>query len=246
MHHLHLEVWSRRNSPIHRLDVRIKLVCLLTALVEVVHWEWLSPARALFYFSISLTVTGLARLPVVPLLKRTLLVLPFAVIFAGMTWLAGSEAKALSILLKSYICGFLVLLLVATTPLPVLLFGLKWFRVPAFFLLVIHLIYRYLFLFIEQFQHMRLAALARGGFQFRPNAPLQGVTAAAAAVATLFLRAYERSERIYMAMLARLYRPGSEFYLLTVPRVHSSDFLKAAVWLGSLILTRWISLGGRL
>ena len=52
-----------------------------------------------------------------------------------------------------------------TTPFNRVLEALKWFRVPAILIDTIAMTYRYAFLLIEEFQHMRDAARSRGGFR---------------------------------------------------------------------------------
>ena len=64
--------------------------------------------------------------------------------------------------MKSYLSALAVLLLVSTTPLPVLLRGFEMLGAPRFLLMVAQFLYRYLFVISEEAQHMRKAAMARG------------------------------------------------------------------------------------
>ena len=64
--------------------------------------------------------------------------------------------------MKSYLSALAVLLLVSTTPLPVLLRGFEMTGAPRFLLMVAQFLYRYLFVISEEAQHMRKAAMARG------------------------------------------------------------------------------------
>jgi cobalt/nickel transport system permease protein len=105
--------------------------------------------------------------------------------------------------LKSYLSALAVLLLVATTPLPLLLRGVEMTGVPRYLLMVAQFLYRYLFVVSEEAQHMTKAAACRG-------ATIRGLTwhgtrfrAAAGACGVLFARAYNRAEEIHRAMLSR-------------------------------------------
>jgi cobalt/nickel transport system permease protein len=129
-------------------------------------------------------------------------VLPFAGAFALFSLFAGDAGRAASLVTKSYLSAAAVLLLAGTTPLPRLVRGLESLGVPRFVTLVIQFLYRYLFVISEQAQHMRLAALARGG--------RSRLLHASSAVATLFGRSYARAEGIHGAMLARGFRGRME------------------------------------
>ncbi|MFQ5653826.1 MAG: cobalt ECF transporter T component CbiQ [Planctomycetota bacterium] len=159
---------------------------------------------------------------------RTLVVLPFAgfvalgqLITIGLvedgtgegTWLRipwtslgfalreGGIERALALLLRAWLSIMTTLLLVATTPLPRLLLALEWFRLPRGFVQVTGLLYRYLWVLVEEGARMLLARRLRS---FRRRAWLHR-RAAGGIIAALFLRTLERSRRIYQAMLLRGY-----------------------------------------
>ncbi|MGH7247847.1 MAG: hypothetical protein ACREH9_07055, partial [Pseudomonadota bacterium] len=68
MHHLVLDRWSRRDSPLHRRDARAKLAALLALLIAIAT----TPGHATLAFALYavLLVCGivLARLPLLALL----------------------------------------------------------------------------------------------------------------------------------------------------------------------------------
>ena len=78
--------------------------------------------------------------------------------------LAGGRCRraALRWCMKSYLSALAVLLLVSTTPLPLLLRGLEMTGAPRFLLMVAQFLYRYLFVISEEAQHMREGGAARG------------------------------------------------------------------------------------
>lgn len=87
----------------------------------------------------------------------------------------------------------------ATTPFTRVLTALHWLRIPAILLETLALMYRYAFAMGEEFARMRRAARARGGCRTRR----EEMRAIGRICAQIFLRAFDRSERIYGAMLAR-------------------------------------------
>jgi cobalt/nickel transport system permease protein len=142
-----------------------------------------------------------ARIPIAAALLRSTLVFSFTVPFALISVISGEPARAVSLLLKSYVSSLAVLLLVATTPMALLLRGLESAGFPRFLLMVGQFLYRYLFVISEEAQHLRAAALGRGGWARRA-----GFRAAAGAVGSLFARSYGRANEIHRAMLARGFR----------------------------------------
>ena len=203
MHHVVLERWSRGTSPLHRRDPRAKLLALGVFLITLATARRNLPilAPALFAF----LAAGLlrARIPAASALLRAGVVFSFTLPFAVISFLTGDPARAAAMLVKSYLSALAVLLLVSTTPVPVLLRGLEAIGAPRFLLMVAQFLYRYLFVISEEAQHMRKAALARGAITRATVARHANFQAAGGAVGALFARSYARAEDIHRAMLAR-------------------------------------------
>ena len=201
MHHIVLDRWSQGDSPLHRVEARAKILTLLVFLIVLAT----TPANAVLILvtdaALLLAATVLARLPVMAILLRSLVVLPFSLTFALMSWLAGEPMRALGLVEKSYLAAFAALLLAATTPMSSLLGGLAKLGTPRLLVFVAQFLYRYLFVISEQAQHMRLAATCRQGKASARRA--FGFRGATGALAVLFARSYGRAEGIYRAMLAR-------------------------------------------
>lgn len=116
---------------------------------------------------------------------------------------------------KSWVSVQAALLLTFTTPVPELIEALRRLRLPGLLVTTIGFMVRYLVVLGEEAGRMSRAQAARsadptghGGGSIRWRAATTGHM-----VGTLFLRSYERSERIYAAMLAR----GFEGSLLRLP-----------------------------
>ena len=203
MHHLTLDHWSRGATALHRRDPRVKIVSVLVFLVVLAtaHRElaWLGAAL----FTVLLVAAWRARLPLAGALARAGVVLPFTAVFALVSCLAGDPARGAALAMKSYLSALAVLLLVSTTPLPLLLRGFEMTGAPRFLLMVAQFLYRYLFVISEEAQHMRKAALARGATVRGLAGNRARFRAAAGALAVLFARSYARAAEIHRAMLAR-------------------------------------------
>jgi cobalt/nickel transport system permease protein len=224
LHHVVLERWSRGTSGLHRRDPRAKALAALAFLIVVAtahrHLPWLAAAC----FALLCGAALAARLPLRAVALRAGVVLSFTAVFAAVSWISGDPQRALSLLLKSYLSAFAVLLLVSTTRLSVLLHGMERLGVPRFLLMVAQFLYRYLFVISEEAQHMRAAALARGSGAGRGTRTAR-LQAAAGAVAALFARSYTRAGEIHRAMLARGFT--GEFRPLEPLRLRGAD-----LWFG--------------
>ncbi|MFS8868093.1 cobalt ECF transporter T component CbiQ [Synechococcus sp. H65.1] len=141
----------------------------------------------------------------------------------------------------------LATLLVETTPLPALLAALRAVGIPDLLLELAWLTQRYLQEIGAQWQQMQRAARLRGwqprGSLWRPGPALrQDLPFLAAAVGTLLVRSYERSERVYQALRLRGYGKAP---LLPEERAGdpcswAASGLAVAVALGLV----WVQLGG--
>jgi len=235
LHHVVLERWSRGDSPLHRRDPRAKTIALLVFLVLIATSHGPFVLLGGIYFLLLIGVLAWARLPVPAALVRSSLVLPFSLVFAGISLLSGDAARAAALLIKSYLSALTVLLVISTTPMPQLLRGLETLGVPQFLLMVAQFLYRYLFVISEEAQHMRAAGIARGASVRGLAAHGTRFRSAAGALAVLFARSYARAGSIHQAMLARGFE--GRFPLLSASRFRWRDavFLLVAIALPAAI-----------
>jgi cobalt/nickel transport system permease protein len=110
----------------------------------------------------------------------------------GLETFATVAAKAILGTLSAVMLG-------ATTSFPDVLHALERLRAPRLLVLIAAFMYRYLFVIVEEVTRMRAALAARG---YAPRHALHAAAIGRVATA-LFLRTYERAERVHLAMLAR-------------------------------------------
>jgi cobalt/nickel transport system permease protein len=203
MRHDFLDRFSRLASPVHRLPSWLKLVAALAIIVTVVS----VPARWYAVFAVAalvlLVVAGASRIPPVFLLGRLLLLEPFVVGVALLSLLQPGGARVfLTVLVRSTLCLFTLILLANTTPFAELLRVLRRVGVPSLLLTVLALMYRYVFVLIDERERMQRARTSRS---FSPRASRSWHSIASTA-AQLFVRSSERADRIYAAMCSRGWR----------------------------------------
>ncbi|MFL6352486.1 MAG: energy-coupling factor transporter transmembrane component T family protein [Bryobacteraceae bacterium] len=189
---------SNQTSLIHRIDARVKLLLLVAFVVSVALFRQLSFLQLAVSFLSLICIAWAARLPVLRVLRVSLLAVPFVGVFSFLIYLSGDGQRAWAILGKSYLSAFSVLITVSTTPLPQLLSAANFFRVPALLVEVTGLIYRYLLVLSREAQQMQTAFSARSG---KPG--LRALQASSGMVAVLFSRSYAKAAMIHQAMCGR-------------------------------------------
>lgn len=157
-----------------------------------------SVLQLLIFWVTLVAISMIAKLPVFRILRISLLVVSFAGFFAFVLYASGDAQRAVTILEKSYLSAFSVVIITATTSLPALSAAARYFRVPTLLTEVIELIHRYLFVLVAQVHSMQVAFLSRGG---RPGR--LAFRASAGMVAVLFARSLERSGRLFRSMFSR-------------------------------------------
>ena len=210
-HPLHLD----RDSPVHRLAPEVKIAAVLLFTIVVVSTPRTEFAAFAGYAVLLAAVAVLARIPVGWLAKRATIELPFVLLavalpFAGqgdrITWLGLSLSVdglygAWNIFAKGTLGVIASLLLAASTTMRDLILGLDRLHCPRAFTQIATFMLRYLDVLADDARRMHVARLSRG---YDPRFLWQ-VKAFAVGVGALFLRTYERGERVYLAMVSRGY-----------------------------------------
>jgi cobalt/nickel transport system permease protein len=175
------------------LDYRVSLALLLAAWTGMAvskaplrHMAWfvVAPVWAALPVVIGLAA-GLGQTPLIKIGQLTLY----------SEGLAQGGQAGLRVLADTAWAGLLFL----TTPFTEILDALRWFRVPGVVTDTLGFMYRYVFMLWEEFSAMRVSARARGGLSgWRREWHTTGTI-----TAQLFLRAYDRAQRIQQAVQAR-------------------------------------------
>ncbi len=209
-------LYVHEHSPVHRLAPEAKIVAAFAFVFAVA----VTPREAIWAFAIHGTalvaVTAIAGLRVRFVAARMLAILPFIAFAFLIPFVASGERVELwgmtvsreglwgawNILAKASLGAMTSILLAATTEIPDILRGMGRLKVPPVLTAIASFMIRYLELIAGELGRMRTAMTARG---YDPRWLWQARPIAASAGA-LFVRSYERGERVYDAMLARGYR----------------------------------------
>ncbi|BAC71319.1 cobalt ABC transporter permease [Streptomyces avermitilis] len=212
--HAH-KLYRHGHSAVHALPPHTKLAAAFAFVVVVVS----TPREAMWAFALYAALLAVAahraRVPAPFLLKRLLIEVPFVAFAVLMPFVAEGERVdvlglslsvnglwgAWNVLAKGTLGVAASVLLASTTELRELLLGLQRLRLPPLLVQIASFMIRYGDVITDEMRRMRIARESRG-FEAR-GIRHWGVLAKSAGA--LFIRSYERGERVHLAMVSRGY-----------------------------------------
>ena len=209
-----LEQLAAANTCIHRLHPLVKLLAAVVFIVTVVSFNRYALSRLIPYIFYPALLMALSQTPYTMLFKRFLIALPFC-LFAGISNIIFDRNTAFiiggltvsrgvisffAILFKTYLCVMAVLILVSVTRFSELTTELRRLRLPAIFIIIFELTYRYIGVLLNESYSMSTAYSLRSpnrkGIEIRDMGSFSG---------QLLIRSFDRAERVYNAMKCRGY-----------------------------------------
>lgn len=214
----HLDIDSKRASWWHSLAPRTRLLCTLLIVFAIAltpngrWWTW-----AIYAIGV-LGVILISQVTLSVLLKRIAVEFAFVgVVLLGTLFRSGGEVifswgllqittEGLivlgSVTTKAFLSLMMLNLLTLTTSVPALLNALIALKTPPLLVAILASMYRYIGVMVGEFNAMRKAAASRNlagnsNWQRQVIGNMMG---------SLFIRTYERGDRVYQAMLARGYQ----------------------------------------
>lgn len=263
--HIHfLDPYQAGFSPVHRTDARVKLLLsiafiLTTTLIPSGAW----PVYSLL-FLIILSLVFLSGISVGYVYKRAALAFAFGLAALPLVFTTPGQSlvsfvigpwafnitqpgleRFLAISLKSWISVQAAILLTATTPFPDLLAAMRALHIPRLIVAIIGLMWRYIFVLVDEALRLMRARAARSGESFSSQFRRGGritwrAQITGGMVGNLFIRSIERSDRIYVAMLSRGY--DGEIRTIPLSRFKASSWILLITGLGILILLLILSI----
>ncbi len=211
---MHLDVFAEGNSPLHRVDPRIKFLAFLPLVFVVAVTNGMyCQFYALFVAGL---LTALAKLNVRMLLERMLVVnafilplwvfLPFGapgrsiISLWSFTITAEGVILALSITLKTNAIALLTVAVLGTSEVLSLTHALLHLRLPVKLVYLFFFCYRYIGILHEEYQRLKRGIAIRA---FSAKTNLHTYKTYAYIAGMLLVRSYERSDRVYKAMICR-------------------------------------------
>jgi cobalt/nickel transport system permease protein len=202
-------------SAVHRLPAQCKLVAVAAFVFAVAT----TPREQMWafggYATLLAAVAVVARVPAGLIARRMIIELPFVAFAVAMPFVAGGERVpvaglqlsvaglwgAWNVLAKGTLGVIASILLAATTRPRDVLVGVERLRLPPLLTQIAMFMLRYADVVAGELHRMKVARAARC-FEARD---IRQLGALARSIGALFLRAYERGERVHLAMLSRGY-----------------------------------------
>jgi cobalt/nickel transport system permease protein len=260
---MHFDAFDRyheKESFLHKLDPRVKVLVTVIFIVSnalLPDGAWLAFILAWVFL---LVINLMSKLGLGFTLKRSIIALPFALIaitvlfsipgeplttFNFLSWqLTITDAgflRFISILIRSWLSVQMAILLVAVTRFPDLIHALEHLKVPAILTTIIAFLYRYLFVLTDEVFRLLRARESRSGAVTGSRSGggvLWRAKIAGNMAGQLFLRSFERSDRIYNAMVARGY--VGHLYTLNAHEMKSYDYFATAFAIGLIFILQVI------
>ena len=212
--HVHA-LYLHGHSPIHRLTPQVKIL----GAVALVFCFVATPRAAFWAFGayavLVAVLVAVARIPPSFALRRMAIEIPFLFVALLLPIFGGGETvdvlgvslseaglwDAWNILAKATLGLSMAVILGATTQIPEILAGLDGLRMPSVVTAIAGFMVRYIDVIVSDWSRMRIAMASRGhdARWFTQMGPL------ARTLGVMFVRTYERGERVYLAMRSRGY-----------------------------------------
>lgn len=251
MHHAYIDRYARRDSPVHRLDARAKFVVVLAYTAVLISFGRYAVTDLAAMAVLPLAMLWFAGVPLGVALRRVAILSPFIAAVAVFSpiydramhevafgaWrfsIAGGWLTAANVCIKFALGVLALTALMCTTPFSLLLEAMRRLGAPRRLVMQLGLLYRYIFLLVDEAMRIRRARDFRGA----GRAPLgRRLAATGGVLGSLLVRTLDRGERVYTAMGARGYT--GEPHGLSRLRFGLADAAFAAGAAAYLVLARW-------
>lgn len=208
-------LYRHGHSPVHRVAPEAKLVALVLFVLAVVA----TPRTAFWAFAVDgavvVAVAAVAGIGSLTLARRLVVEVPFLLFALFLPFIGQGERTdvlgvslsvaglwgAWNILVKGTLGVAASVVLASTTTVPELLRGLDRLRMPKVVTGIMSFMIRYGDVITDEMRRMKVARQSRG---YDPKWIWQA-RAVASSAGALFIRSFERGERVHVAMLARGY-----------------------------------------
>lgn len=216
MHYPDIDRYAEMDSPIHRIEPRIKVVSFGILIVSAVFASTI-PA-ALFFLVVAAALLLVSRLPVrfictrmkvicvfvIPILILMPITVPGIPILSlgPLAFTAEGLSFAVLVTIRSVTAILLVVTMLGTQRFDTTLKALALLRVPGIIVQMLLFTYRYIYVMIDEFLRIWSSMRAKGyTFRFTRH----GLSMIGNCIGMLLIKSYERAERVYQAMIAKGY-----------------------------------------
>lgn len=252
---------ARRDSPVHRLDARTKVLTTAAFILTVMSFPRYELSALMPFLLYPLVLITAGGIPAGYVMRKVLIAAPFALVVGmfnplldreimvafGSFGISGGWVSFASIIVRFVLTVSAGLTLVACTGIHRLGAGLVRLGVPRVFVVQLQLLYRYLFVITDDAIRMGRAVEMRstGRSAVRPGAYIS-------MTGHLLIRSIDRAQRVYQAMVLRGYDgsirvvrptavgPGDVIFLCAwIMYFAVARTWNVSEWLGNVVMGIW-------
>ena len=241
----YLDTLAQQTTWVHRLDPRIKLLTTLIFIVTVVSFDKYAITQMIPFVLYPVMLIGAGKLPAGYIMRKILLVAPFAVLLGifnplfdrtahliiGSFAISGGWVSFASLMLRFGLTVCAALIFIALTSFNGFCQALEKFRFPEVFIMQLLFLYRYLFVLVDEAVRMTRARALRSfshkGMSLKTFSTMVG---------HLLLRATNRAERIHLAMSCRGF--DGHIRLMKITHIGPAEILFFLGWTTLFVLMR--------
>jgi cobalt/nickel transport system permease protein len=241
MHHAHIDKFAYLDSPIHRLDSRVKLLAVAVFTVCVLAVPRYTVSMLACYAIGPFVMLVIGHIPLRFVLRHIVTVSPFVLLLAASCPLYNTEPMDIefgpliwtiskgwvqfaNITGKFVVTMAALIAMICTTRFSDLLCGMERMGMPRVLANQLAFLYRYIFVLIDKAHHLLRARSSR---KLRNLGFAKETRTAGAMIGTLFILSLESSERINIAMQARGF--DGEFRTMNKLQIKNNDYVFAAI-----------------
>jgi cobalt/nickel transport system permease protein len=244
-----LEEMANGKSVIHTFHPMSKIIITFVFLIAVISFDRYQISGLIPFILYPVLMLSLSLTPIKPIFYRLIPALPFSlfgglsnvvfdhlpILTIGMITITGGMVSFVSILLKTVLTVTAVLILIATTPLPVISKQLARIGIPSLIVFLLIMTYRYISVLIEEVSTMVTAYTIRA-----PRQKFVKMKDMGSFIGHLLLRSMDRAERVFAAMKCRGF--NGVYVTAPIPKETMKDVLFTVSFCAFFIVCRFVNI----
>ncbi|MEE0024693.1 cobalt ECF transporter T component CbiQ [Methanobrevibacter sp.] len=224
---LNLDELASKDSPIHRLDGRIKLISTVFIIVIAAFSNNIFIPIILEIFL--LIIIKIAKLSYIDSFKRIALLLPFGgaiIIFQpfihpgnilwSYSWIRITDTGlnwAILLITRMIVSLTSIVILSSTSPMQQIVASFRRLKMPKDLAMILSIMVRFLFVFIDELAAIRKSQKSRNFHIHSKLTPYKWrIKQVGYSIAMMFVKSYEQGERVYKSMISRGFSDKSDLF----------------------------------
>ena len=224
---LNLDELASKDSPIHRLDGRIKLISTVFIIVIAAFSNNIFIPIILEIFL--LIIIKIAKLSYIDSFKRIALLLPFGVaiiifqpfihpgnILWSYSWIKITDTGlnwAILLITRMIVSLTSIVILSSTSPMQQIVASFRRLKMPKDLAMILSIMVRFLFVFIDELAAIRKSQKSRNFHIHSKLTPYKWrIKQEGYSIAMMFVKSYEQGERVYKSMISRGFSDKSDLF----------------------------------